>query len=94
MEEAFAIEFYADFGIWRPACHTVEVAYGLAAGEVALALDVDPHRSRLQEVEFEYCCDGYGIVQWRVVEAEDALVGGGEEVQEPGHDMANLTRHP
>ena len=47
-----------------------------AIREVALALDVDPHRASLQETWFEYCCDGDGIVQRRGVEAERLLVGG------------------
>src|SRR5215204_2085513 len=93
-EEAFAVEIDADLGIRRPARHTVEVADGLAAGEVALTLDVDPHRASLQETGFEYCCDGDGIVQRRGGEAEDTLIGGGEEVQESGHHASQPTCGP
>src|SRR5215210_5130179 len=94
LEETFAVEIDADLGIRRAACHTVEVADGLPTGEIALALDVDPHRARLQQAGFEYRRDGDGIVQRRGVEAEDALVGGGEIVQEPGHYASHPTCGP
>src|SRR5918998_2483327 len=67
VEETITVEIDADLGVGFLARHTVEVADGLAAGEVALALDVDPHRTRLQQARFEYCRYGDGIVQRRDV---------------------------
>jgi hypothetical protein len=48
LEKALPVELHPDLCVGRSARDAVEVADGLPAGQLALALDVDPHRARLQ----------------------------------------------
>src|SRR5919202_922704 len=75
LEEALPVELDTYLGVGRLARHAVEVADGLAARELALALDVNPHRARLQQARLQYGSDRHGVVQRRGIGTEGGLVG-------------------